>query len=82
MANDTNKTKTNVQDNFFNHLRKENCLAIIYLLSGRRLIGKIKRFDKYCIVIEIKGKEVMVYKHSIASVAVGSGQVEEEDSNP
>ncbi len=80
MSSEGNKTSINVQDNFFNHLRKENLLTFIYLLNGRRLAGKVRRFDRYSVVLEIKGKEVLIYKHSIASVATGSEQIEESDS--
>lgn len=81
MDNEGNKSSINVQDNFFNYLRKENILTFIYLLNGRRLAGKIKRFDKYSVVMEIKGREVLIYKHSIASVATASEQVEESDTS-
>lgn len=82
MSIEESKTPINVQDNFFNNLRKENLLTFIFLLNGKRLAGKVKRFDKYSVVLEIKGKEVLIYKHSIASVATGSEQVEESNSNP
>lgn len=82
MLTEESKTTINVQDNFFNNLRKENLLTFIFLSNGKRLAGKVKRFDKYSVVLEIKGKEVLIYKHSIASVATGSEQVEESNSNP
>lgn len=81
MSGEGNKTQLNVQDNFFNYLRKENLLTFVYLLTGRRLAGKVKRFDKYSIVLEIKGKEVLIYKHAIASVTTGAEQIEESDSS-
>lgn len=81
MTNENTKTNVNVQDNFFNHLRKENLLTFIYLLNGRRLAGKVKRFDKYSVVLEIKGREVLIYKHSIASVTTGAEQFEESDTS-
>lgn len=82
MSIEESKTPINVQDNFFNNLRKENLLTFIFLLNGKRLAGKVKRFDKYSVILETKGKEVLIYKHSIASVATGSEQVEESNSNP
>lgn len=82
MSIEESKIPINVQDNFFNNLRKENLLTFIFLLNGKRLAGKVKRFDKYSVVLEIKGKEVLIYKHSIASVTTGSEQVEENNSNP
>ncbi len=81
MDKEGNKNSLNVQDIFFNHLRKENILTFIYLLNGRRLAGRVKRFDKYSVVMEIKGREVLIYKHSIASVATGSEQIEESDTS-
>jgi RNA chaperone Hfq len=31
--------------------------------------GRIKRFDRYAIVLQIDEKEVLIYKHAIATVA-------------
>jgi host factor-I protein len=63
------KPPINVQDGFFYQLRKENTLVDIVLLSERKLLGRIKRFDKYALVLEVEGREEMIYKHAIASVS-------------
>ncbi|MCL4809144.1 MAG: RNA chaperone Hfq [Thermoanaerobaculia bacterium] len=63
------KPPINVQDGFFYQLRKENTLVDIVLLSERTRVGRIKRFDKYALVLEVEGREEMIYKHAIASVS-------------
>ncbi len=58
----------NVQDPFYYQLRKEGRTIHVYLLSGKRLTGVLRRFDKYALVIESGGQEQLVYKHAIANV--------------
>jgi RNA chaperone Hfq len=60
----TPKPPINVQDGFFYQLRKDNTIVEVTLLSGRTRVGRIRRFDKYAVVVE-----EMIYKHAIASVA-------------
>jgi len=68
------KPPINVQDGFFYQLRKDNTPVEVTLLSEKKLIGRIRRFDKYAVVLEVDGREEMIYKHAIASVAVlGAG---------
>jgi RNA chaperone Hfq len=37
----------NIQDPFFYQLRKESKTVHVYLVSGKRLTGIIRRFDRY-----------------------------------
>ncbi len=68
------KPPINVQDGFFYQLRKDNTPVEVMLLSEKKRVGRIRRFDKYAVVLEVDGREEMVYKHAIATVAiVGSG---------
>ncbi|HTS01653.1 MAG TPA: RNA chaperone Hfq [Thermoanaerobaculia bacterium] len=62
------KPPINVQDGFFYQLRKDNTIVEVTFLSGRTRVGRIRRFDKYAVVVEVDGREEMVYKHAIASV--------------
>jgi len=62
------KPPINVQDGFFYQLRKDNTLVEILLLSEKKRVGRIRRFDKYAVVLEVDGREEMIYKHAIASV--------------
>jgi host factor-I protein len=62
-------TTINIQDPFFYQLRKEARSVHVYLVSGKRLTGVLRRFDRYAIVIENNGQEQLVYKHAIASIS-------------
>ena len=66
-------TTINVQDPFFYQLRKEARQVHVYLVSGKRLSGVIRRFDRYAIVLENNRQEQLVYKHAIASISATSG---------
>lgn len=63
-----NKTPINVQDSFFYTLRHEESLITVLLLSGETRQGRLKRFDKFALVIDVAGHEEMVYKHAIATI--------------
>ena len=41
------KQAQNIQEAFLNNARKEKIFLTIYLMSGVKLSGKIKSFDKY-----------------------------------
>lgn len=60
----------NVQDPFFYQLRKDARTVHVYLMSGKRLAGVLRRFDRYAIVLDSHGQEQLVYKHAIASVSL------------
>lgn len=67
----------NVQDGFYNQLRKDNAMVHVYLVNGKRLTGKVRRFDKYAVVLGVRHKEILVYKHAIASVTLGDTETGE-----
>ena len=72
----------NIQDPFFYLLRKEARTVHVYLLSGKRLTGILRRFDRYAIVLENHGQEQLVYKHAIASISPSSGSSTPDESRP
>lgn len=63
-----NKAPINVQDSFFYNLRKDNTPVRVKLLSGDERVGVLRRFDKFSIVLDVGGREEMIYKHAIASI--------------
>ncbi len=63
----------NIQDPFFYQLRKDSKTVHVYLVSGKRLTGIIRRFDRYSVILENHSQEQLVYKHAIASIAPLSG---------
>jgi host factor-I protein len=70
---DSNKPAQNIQDSFLNTARKERLNITIYLLSGVKLTGRIRSFDKYSVVLEANGQEQLIFKHAISTVVMGRG---------
>ena len=62
------KPAQSIQDSFLNTARKEKIHVTIYLVSGVKLTGKIKSFDKYSLVLETNNQEQLIFKHAISTV--------------
>jgi host factor-I protein len=62
------KPAQNIQDSFLNNARKDKGLVTIYLLSGVKLSGRIRSFDKYSLVMETNNQEQLIFKHAISTV--------------
>ncbi len=69
------KQAQNIQDSFLNNARKEKSLVAIYLLSGVKLSGRIKSFDKYSLVLETNNQDQLIFKHAISTVVTGRAPV-------
>jgi host factor-I protein len=65
----TEKTSQNVQDEFLNSVRKEKLQVTIYLVSGVKLTGRVRSFDKFSLVLEGNNQEQLVFKHAISTIA-------------
>ena len=61
----------NIQDSFLNTARKERHNITIYLVSGVKLTGRIRSFDKYSVVLETSNQEQLIFKHAISTVVMG-----------
>ena len=66
-----NKPAQNIQDTFLNTARKERTNITIYLLSGVKLTGRIRSFDKYSVVLDTNNQEQLIFKHAISTVVMG-----------
>jgi host factor-I protein len=66
----TEKQTQNIQDGFLNSARKERLPVTIYLLSGVKLSGRIRSFDKYSVVLESNSQEQLIFKHAISTVVL------------
>lgn len=62
----------NLQDEFLYALKKERQSATVYLMNGYKLSGRIKGFDKFTVVLDSNGQEIMVFKHAISTIG-GAG---------
>ena len=65
------KLAQNIQEAFLNNARKDKTFLTIYLMSGVKLSGRIKSFDKYSVVLETNNQEQLIFKHAISTVVSG-----------
>ena len=74
----------NIQDAFLNTIRREKTAVTIYLLSGAKLLGKIRSFDKFSVLLESSSQEQLIFKHAISAITVsrrGSGELRGQQSD-
>ena len=74
-----NKPAQNIQDSFLNTARKEKLNITIYLLSGVKLTGRIRSFDKYSVVLETNNQEQLIFKHAISTVVMSKASYHAEN---
>ncbi|MGA3263824.1 MAG: RNA chaperone Hfq [Terracidiphilus sp.] len=70
-----NKPAQNIQDTFLNTIRKDKTPITIYLVSGVKLTGKIRSFDKYSVLLENNSQEQLIFKHAISTVVSNRGML-------
>ncbi len=59
----------NLQDIFLNQARKEKVPVTVFLVNGFQLKGVVNGFDSYIVIMDCDGKQNVVYKHAISTIA-------------
>jgi host factor-I protein len=59
----------NIQDFYFNQIRKQKAGIVLTLMNGLQVEGKLKAFDRYVLVVESHEGEMVIFKHAVASVS-------------
>jgi host factor-I protein len=77
-----NKPAQNIQDTFLNTVRKDKTPITIYLVSGVKLTGKIRSFDKYSVLLENNSQEQLIFKHAISTVVSNRSVMHTPDYRP
>lgn len=62
----------NLQDEFLHSLRKERQTITVYLMNGYKLSGKIKGFDRFIVMLDSNGQDIMIFKHAISTIGGGA----------
>lgn len=62
------KNSGNIQDHLLNQGRREKILMTIFLVNGVQIKGYIKAFDNYVILVEVEGKQHIIYKHAVSTI--------------
>jgi host factor-I protein len=79
---ETKPAQQNIQDSFLNTARKERINITIYLLSGVKLTGRIRSFDKYSVVLETGNQEQLIFKHAISTVVIARQMHSHAETKP
>lgn len=59
----------NLQDTILNEVRKDKIPVTLFLMNGFQLRGIITGFDSFVVVLVTDGKQQMIYKHAISTLA-------------
>ena len=63
------KNNTDLQDTFLNNVRKSNTQVTIHLVNGFQIKGIVKGFDNFVIMMDVMGRQQMVYKHAVSTIS-------------
>ena len=58
-----------LQDAFLNYIRREKIPVTLFLMNGFQLRGVVRSFDSFVVLIDADGRQQMIYKHAISTVA-------------
>ena len=60
---------TNLQEAILKECRKDKVPVTLFLMNGFQLRGTITGFDSFVVVLISDGKQQMIYKHAISTLA-------------
>ena len=59
----------NLQDAILKEVRTDRVPVTLFLMNGFQLRGTITGFDSFVVVLVTEGKQQMIYKHAISTLA-------------
>lgn len=63
------QSKANLQDIFLTKARRDRIPATLFLMNGFQMRGTITGFDSFVVVLDSEGKQQIIYKHAISTIA-------------
>ena len=63
------QTKANLQDIFLTKARRDRVPVTMFLMNGFQLRGVIAGFDAFVVVLDSDGRQQVIYKHAISTIA-------------
>ena len=61
--------KANLQDIFLLRARRDRIPVTMFLMNGFQLRGIITGFDAFVVVLDSEGRQQVIYKHAISTIA-------------
>jgi host factor-I protein len=59
----------NLQDAILSEVRRDRVPVTLFLMNGFQLRGVVTGFDSFVVVLVTDGKQQMIYKHAISTLA-------------
>ena len=59
----------NLQDAILKEVRRDKIPVTLFLMNGFQLRGIITGFDSFVVVLVSEGRQQMIYKHAISTLA-------------
>ena len=63
------QTKANLQDLFLLRARRDKVPVTLFLMNGFQMRGVITGFDAFVVTLDSDGRQQVVYKHAISTIA-------------
>jgi host factor-I protein len=63
------QTKANLQDIFLTKARRERIPVTLFLMNGFQLRGILTGFDTFVVVLDTDGRQQVIFKHAISTIA-------------
>lgn len=61
--------QVNYQDQFLTAARREKCVVTLFLMNGFQMRGVIVGFDNFVVLLDSDGRQQMIFKHAISTIA-------------
>ena len=59
----------NLQDAILKEVRRDKVPVTLFLMNGFQLRGMVAGYDNFVVVLVTDGKQQMIYKHAISTLA-------------
>ncbi len=63
------KKNVNLQDLFLTRARRQSMPLTVFLVNGFQMRGTVRGFDPFVVMLESEGRQQMLYKHAISTIA-------------
>jgi len=72
--------KANLQDMFLLRARRDRIPVTMFLMNGFQMRGTITGFDAFVVILDSEGRQQVIYKHAISTIAPTRNVALEEET--
>lgn len=63
------QNKANLQDIFLLRAKRDKLPVTMFLMNGFQMRGVITGFDAFVVILDSEGRQQIIYKHAISTIA-------------